>query len=130
MDVQVSMDMERGSSATANLCPTGLLPKAFDQGGSGTSAAPQELNDRNVADARLVLPNTDSCTFWVGTSDEAAQLDKMSWSLWSQTSFVHHSQSPFPYRSFWVPGSHKRNRVVGYQLHTRTQQDRALLHDQ
>lgn len=123
---KLPMNMTSTTSHNANWsrCPAGLLPKAFEKDGSGTHAAPQELNDRNVADARLVLPSTDTCTFWVGTSDESTGLDQAGWSLWSQFSFVHHSQSPFPYRSFWVPGSRKHNTVVAYQLHMRT--ERAL----
>lgn len=99
----------------------GQLPKAFEANGLGTRAAPDELRDRNEKDDRLLLPDTSSCTIWVGTSEEAEHGD--DWVEILEMGFVDRDKSPFPDRSFWIPGAVSRNHVVKYSVLTRRKAD-------
>lgn len=102
----------------------GQLPIAFDAQGLGTRAAPEELRDRNEKDDRLLLPDTSSCSVWVGTSDET-EPSPDAWSRLFETEFVNRDVSPFPDRAFWIPWRSSRNHVVKYGVWIRRSQDSA-----
>lgn len=110
-----------GQRNSKNVESAGQLPKAFDANGLGTRAAPEELKDRNEKDDRLLLPDTSSCSIWVGTSEEAQPTPELAWEKVFETDFVDRQQSPVIDRAFWIPWSLSRNHIVKYRVFVRSE---------
>lgn len=81
----------------------GLLPKPFSAACGGTRCAPPALNSANQGDARLVLPDLQSCHGYAGREDlDGARLPPTFRRVMTAP-FVDQARSPAPFRLLWVP---------------------------